>query len=95
MNEGARFLHILPRRCRLTGLEADDRVPHAQGVTWLHAQVSGDAVTLVKQADHRNPFSHGRARQSVGPAIADLLPLDLHRTGPIFGGDIIVAAGRK
>ena len=76
-------------------MEADDRVPHAQGVAWLHIKVSGDAVTLVKQADYRNTFGHGRARQSVGPAIADLLPLDLHRTGPIFGGDIIVAAGRK
>jgi hypothetical protein len=95
LHKGAGFLNIFPRRAGFAGLQADDRIADAQGVARLHGEVSRDAVALVEQADHGNALRHRRAGQGRGAAVADFLPLDLHRASLIGGGDIIAAARRE
>jgi hypothetical protein len=95
LHEGAGFLHIFPGRGGLARLEADDRITRAQGVARLHGEIGGDAVALVEEADHGDPFRHRGAGQRGGTAVADLLPFDLHRAGLIGGGKFIAAARRQ
>ncbi|EQA99495.1 hypothetical protein L288_19550 [Sphingobium quisquiliarum P25] len=95
LNESAGFLHIFPGRGRLAGLQADDGVAHTQRFARFHRQVAGQAVSLVEQADHGDPLTHGRAGQGRIFAVADRGAFDAHRSGLVRGGDIVIAAARQ
>jgi len=58
LEEGAGELFILPRRSRLTGAQANDRILHADRHSRLHPKIADDAVALVEQADDRDPVLH-------------------------------------
>lgn len=95
LHEGAGFLHIFPRSRGLARLQADDGVADAQRLTGLHAEVAGQAVALVQQADHGGALSHWRAGQAGLVRVADRLALDLHRATLIRFWRIIATAGRQ
>jgi hypothetical protein len=92
LNEGPGFLHILPRRGRLARLEAHDGVAHAQGFARFHLKVARQAVALVEQAHHRDPFRHRRTGQGGRTAVADRAVLDLDGAGLVGRGHVIAAA---
>ena len=60
LQESAGQLLGLPRRGRLARAQAHDHVADAQRLAGFHRQVARDAVTLVEQADHRDPLVHRR-----------------------------------
>jgi len=95
LHEGAGFLHIFPGGSGLACLQADDGVADAQRLAGLHAEVAGQAVALVEQADDGGALGHWRARQAGFVRVADRLALDLHRAALIRLRRIIATAGRQ
>ncbi|EQB32790.1 hypothetical protein M529_08095 [Sphingobium ummariense RL-3] len=93
LHEGAGFLHILPGRAGLAGLQPHDRVARAQRLARLHLQVHGDAVALVQQADHRDSLGHRRAGQRGVLRGAHGTALDADGAGLVGRGNIVAAAG--
>tara|TARA_R110000782_G_scaffold78276_8_gene155515 strand:+ start:176123 stop:176629 length:507 start_codon:yes stop_codon:yes gene_type:complete len=66
LHEGARFLHLFPRRRRFAGAQPHDRIADAQRLARLHLEILRQTVALVEQADHRDAVLHRRrARQIV------------------------------
>jgi hypothetical protein len=51
---------ILPRRGRVAGTQADNRVAYADRLARLQCQVADNAVALVEQPKHRDALAHRR-----------------------------------
>lgn len=85
LNKGARFRLHFPGCGRFAGAQAHDGVTHAQRFARFHAEVTGDAVALVEQADNRDPLVHGRAGKG-GLLRLDNVAGDAHRAGLIGVG---------
>jgi hypothetical protein len=58
LQEGAGQLLGLPRRRRLAGAQADDRVLGTHRLAGLHPEVMDDPVALVEEADDRHALVH-------------------------------------
>ena len=67
LHERAGQLLHFPGRGGFAGPEADDHAAGLDRLARLHLELAGDAVALVKQAQHRHPFAHRRrARCKLG-----------------------------
>lgn len=66
LNKCAGFRHIFPRRGHLASTQANNHIAHPQRLARFHFQVTGQAITLVEQADHRFPLGHGSCRIFAG-----------------------------
>jgi hypothetical protein len=60
LDEGAGQLLGLPWRSRLAIAQPHDHVADTDGLAGPQRQIALDAVALVEQAEHRDPFRHGR-----------------------------------
>jgi len=92
LHEGAGFLHIFPGRGGFARLQADDGVADAQRFARLHAEVAGQAVALVEQADDGGALGHRGAGQGGAVGTANRGAFDPHRAGLIRARHVIVAA---
>jgi hypothetical protein len=62
LHKGAFILIGFPRRGALTGTDAQHHLAKAHRFAGLQLKIAGLAVAFVKQADHRHPLGHWRAR---------------------------------
>ena len=60
LDEGPGQLLGLPRRGRLAVAQPHDHVADPDGLAGPEREIALDAVALVEQAEHRDPFGHGR-----------------------------------
>ena len=58
LDEGARQAVIFPRCGRVARTQAHHRVAKADRLARLEHDVADDPVTLVEQAEHRDPLGH-------------------------------------
>jgi hypothetical protein len=92
LDEGAGQLLGLPRRRRLAGAQPDDHVLDPKGLARFHDEVAREAVTLVKEADHRDPVLHrSRAGRFGDDRLRDVD--DRRFAAPLPAGRALVAAG--
>jgi hypothetical protein len=80
LDEGAGQFLIFPRRRRIAGAQADDRVAEADRLPRLHRDVADDAVALVEQPEHRHALGH---RGHPGNRLDGPWRVDRHRAGAI------------
>ena len=89
LDERPRQLLAFPRCRRLAGAEADDRIVHADRLTGLHADIAGDAIALVEEAEHRDPLGHrGHADLLAGAGVrtGELDPIAIFAIPPALAG---------
>ena len=60
LDEGAGQLLRLPGRRRLAVAQPHDHVADTDGLAGPEGEIALDAVALVEQAEHRDPFGHRR-----------------------------------
>ena len=60
LDEGAGQPLGLPRRGRVAGAEANQRILGADRLARLQGKIANDPVALVEQGDHRDALSHRR-----------------------------------
>lgn len=60
LDEGSGFLRAFPLGGALAGAQADDRAANADAFAGLERHIAHEAVALVEEAEHRNPFFHRR-----------------------------------
>jgi hypothetical protein len=64
LHEGAGLGHFFPGRRHFAGAQANDGIIDAKRLAGLHAELAGDAVALVEQADDGDALGHRRAGQA-------------------------------
>ena len=88
LDEGARQPLILPRRARLARAKPDHRVANADRLPGPEREVADNAVALVEQPEHRDPFGHRRhPRRGLDRA----RHIDRHRIAVIRGARAVAA----
>ncbi|MDQ3478198.1 MAG: hypothetical protein M3438_03430 [Pseudomonadota bacterium] len=85
---------MLPRRRRLAGAQADDRVLDPNRLTRLHPQVADDSIALVEQPQHRHPLGH-RRYSGGGTGLAALRLLGLGTSLLLLGRLVAIAPGKR
>jgi len=88
LDEGASQPLILPRRARLARAQPDHRVAHADRLPRTKREVADDAVALVEQPQHRDPFGH---RRHAHRRLDRARHVDRHRIAVIRGARTIAA----
>jgi hypothetical protein len=86
LDEGAGQLLDLPGCGRLAGPQADNHIADPDGLAGPQRQVAPQAVTLVEEANHRDPLRHrGRPGRELGHRLRniDRLVLDLRLALPV------------
>jgi len=78
LDEGAGIMFRLPWRGLLAGAEADDHVADARRLARLERHLTGDAVALVEQPEHRDAFGH--RRRAIG-GVGTLRQVDRRHVG--------------
>jgi hypothetical protein len=66
LDERAGQLILFPRLGLVAGFQADDRFADVNRITGPHSQVAGQTVTLVEDADDRDPLGHRRCGGDFG-----------------------------
>ena len=70
LDESAGEFLILPRRRGFTGTKPDDRIVDTDRLPGLEPKIADDPVSLVQEAEDRNPLRHGgNARPLSGAGI--------------------------
>lgn len=94
LQESAGLGRVFPGRGGFAGAQADDRVAQPQRLSRFHAEVAGQAVALVEQADHRDARAHRRAGQAI---IADAAAVAayLDRAAAVRDRNVAASTGVK